>query len=714
MDDDIKLWKRRARSYQQSCCNSFCDRIYDRVNEEQLAFKVGYALYNAPTEIDEDTKTAVYTKAQESHITLVCDKIKSLHPTGENSFYISYLYIVIRLRNKKNDEGIQVLFRIPTFEEGKPILDNHNFIDPKPRRYETWNDYLRKNKLPKCDMCYPVNGIYSAIDGSVEIQFGKSPACDTRTAVFTSLDVSSTVLLVGATGVTLVSLAVPVAAPFVWGATATVLASGTYDTARNFYRLHDIKKHGESLGLKNPDSRSAWLSLAGSVVGMASIGTTALAKGVVATESAISRAGLMTLRVLNVSSLAISGIGVVNGIITLVMKRINGTLETADILQFTSACLFFLNALVTYNLACRLIEELAFSDLTNLFNLRENASFRAIKDIMEFNDLTTYSVLRQLVVGIRSLLSPDIGIDDLESLALTVNSLLMKRSTGTISKDKFFVEMIIIIHKIWKRYENVILSVIEDVKNTFKVSYWQEIIPRQASTNLEIPRQMCKEVDWVIETCGISHHSNEHRNLMTFARAFATTYGLTTDQEFINRFKFYCDCIVAQFREERENYENDLDSQVSDKDFVRSDFDRSYGIEDDKYKFFFNKALDKVNHPDFLGNIDELYENLPRIEESHTHVPYLQTTKSKIYTFCGPLNEKELTNDYYWDKASDLSGIKTDSKNSVMNRKNDLVVIQPISNSEVVDSETNQLLAIVIHTTYLNYCHMGLLVVILK
>ncbi|XP_046678381.1 uncharacterized protein LOC124366113 isoform X2 [Homalodisca vitripennis] len=657
MDDDIKLWKRRARSYQQSCCNSFCDRIYDRVNEEQLAFKVGYALYNAPTEIDEDTKTAVYTKAQESHIKLVCDKIKSLHPTGENSFYISYLYIVIRLRNKKNDEGIQVLFRIPTFEEGKPILDNHNFIDPKPRRYETWNDYLRKNKLPKCDMCYPVNGIYSAIDGSVEIQFGKSPACDTRTAVFTSLDVSSTVLLVGATGVTLVSLAVPVAAPFVWGATATVLASGTYDTARNFYRLHDIKKHGESLGLKNPDSRSAWLSLAGSVVGMASIGTTALAKGVVATESAISRAGLMTLRVLNVSSLAISGIGVVNGIITLVMKRINGTLETADILQFTSACLFFLNALVTYNLACRLIEELAFSDLTNLFNLRENASFRAIKDIMEFNDLTTYSVLRQLVVGIRSLLSPDIGIDDLESLALTVNSLLMKRSTGTISKDKFFVEMIIIIHKIWKRYENVILSVIEDVKNTFKVSYWQEIIPRQASTNLEIPRQMCKEVDWVIETCGISHHSNEHRNLMTFARAFATTYGLTTDQEFINRFKFYCDCIVAQFREERENYENDLDSQVSDKDFVRSDFDRSYGIEDDKYKFFFNKALDKVNHPDFLGNIDELYENLPRIEESHTHVPYLQTTKSKIYTFCGPLNEKELTNDYYWDKASDLSGV---------------------------------------------------------
>uniref|UniRef100_A0A1B6L2J9 DUF4781 domain-containing protein n=1 Tax=Graphocephala atropunctata TaxID=36148 RepID=A0A1B6L2J9_9HEMI len=716
MVEDLKLWKRRARSYQQSCCNSFGDRIYDRVDEEQLAFKVGYAIYNAPSEVNEENKTAVYTKAQESHIKLVCDKVKSLHPPGENTFYISYLYIVIRLRNKKNDEGVQVLFRVPKFEESKPILDNHDFIDPKPRRYETWNDYLRKNKLPKCDMCYPVNGIYSVTDGSVDIEFGKSPACDTSAAVFTGLDVSSTVLLVGATGVTLVSLAVPIAAPFVWGATATVLASGTYETARNFYRLHDIKKHGESLGLANPDSRSAWLSLAGSVVGMASIGTTAIAKGVVATESAISRAGLMTLRVLNVSSLAISGIGVVNGIITLVMKRVNGTLETVDILQFTSACLFFLNALVTYNLACKLIEELAYSDLTNLFNLRENVSFRAIKDIVEFNDSTTYSILRQLVLGVKSLFIPDISIDDLESLALKVYSLLLKKQSGAISVDKFLIETTFIVHTIWKRYENVIMSVVEDIKNTFKISYWQEIIPKQTSTNLEIPRQMCKEVDWVVETCGISNHSNEHRNLMTFARAFATTYGSTTDQEFINRFKFYCDCIVAQFREEREIYENELDSKSSETNFDRSDFDQSYGIEGNKHEFFFNKALDKVNHPDFLGNIDELYENLPRIEETQSQVPYLQTTRSKIYTFCGPLNEKELTNDFYWNKASDLSGFKTDCTNSVMTRRNDLVVIQPISNS-VDDPESNQVIeleALVIHTTYLNYCHMGLLLVILK
>jgi len=693
--------------------------VYDHVTAEQLEFKVGYALYNAPSEIDEENKTAKYTKAQANHIKIVCDKIKSLQTTSDGLYYISYLYVVIRLRNKKNDEGIQVLFRVPKFEEEKPKLDSHTFVDPKPRVYESWDGVLKKNKLPKCDMCFPTNGVYSVTDGIVNIQFGQSPACDTSTAVFTGLDVSSTVLLVGATGMTLASLALPIATPVIWGATATVFASGTYETARNVYRLHDIKKHRESLGLKNPDSRSAWLSLAGSFVGMASIGTTAIAKGVVATESAISRAGIMTLRVLNVSSLAVSGIGVVNGIITLVMKRINGTLEAVDIVQFTSACLFFLNALITYNLANRLIEELAFSDLTNLFNLRENASYRVIKDVMEFNDPSTYNVLRQLVLGIKSVFCPNINSDDLESAILVIVGLISNKMSGKIGWDKLGVEISIVLNKLWRRYENVIMSVLQEIKNTFEIPYWQQALPKQASTNLEIPRQMCEEIDRVIEICGISSHSNEHRNLMTFARAFSSSHGTTTDQEFLNRFKFYCDCIIAQFREERENYENELDSKSSEPNFDREQFDLNYGIKGNKCQYFFVKALDKVNHPDFLGNIDELYENLPRTEETNPRLAYLQSNMSSIYTFCGPLGEEKLSDKYYWEKAAALTGLRINEQNCTMktiNKKENLVIIQAKGSSKV--KEENEIYsgmeAILIQTSYTDNCHMGFLVLILK
>ncbi|XP_054264632.1 uncharacterized protein LOC128987678 [Macrosteles quadrilineatus] len=719
MDEDLKLWKRRARSYQQSCCNSLGDRVYDHVTSEQLENKIGYALYNFPSEVDKETKTSKYTKGQTYHIKLICDKIKSLQSPEDGLYYISCLYVVLRLRNKKNDEGIQILFRVPTFDEGKPKLDSHIFVDPKPRVYESWEGFLKKNKLPKCDVCYPMDGVYSVRDGIVNIQFGQSPACDTSTAVFTGLDVSSTLLLVGATGVTLASLAIPIATPFVWGATATVFASGTYETARNVYRLHDIKKHKESLGLKNPDSRSAWLSLAGSMVGMASIGTTAIAKGVVATESAISRAGIMTLRILNVSSLAVSGIGVVNGIITVVMKRINGTLEMIDIVEFTSACFFFLNALVTYDLASRLIEELACSDLTNLFNMRENASFRVIKDITEFNDATTYNVLRQLVLGIQSAFCPDIKLEDLESVILAIVSLLSKKESGSISWGKLGVEISLILQKIWKRYHNVIMNVIEKVKNTFEIAYWQYALPKQAITNLEIPRQMCEEVDRVIEFCGISSDSHEHRNLMTFARAFSASHGNTTDQEFLNRFKFYCDCIIAQFREEKEMYENELDSKSSEPNFDKEGFDKTYGIQGNKCQHFFVKALDKVNHPDFLGNIDELYENLPRTEESNPRLAYLQTNQSSIYTFCGPLGEKKLSDDYYWDKAATLTGLRINGENCTMtniNKKDNLILIQPKKVLEV-DEESQKLAkveSILIQTSFENNCHMGLLVLILK
>lgn len=262
------------------------------------------------------------------------------------------------------------------------------------------------------------------------------------------------------------------------------------------------------------------------------------------------------------------------------------------------------------------------------------------------------------------------------------------------------------------------MSVVEKIKNTFEIAYWQQALPKQTS-NLEIPRQMCEEIDRVIEFCGISNHSNEHRNLMTFARAFSACHGTTTDQEFLNRFKFYCDCIIAQFKEERENYENELDTKTSEPNFDREEFDQNYGISGNKCQYFFVKALDKVNHPDFLGNVDELYENLPRTEESNPHLAYLQSNKSRIYAFCGPLGEKKLSESYYREKASSLTSIRIDYENCTMNifnNKDNLVIIQPKSNIEI-DEENQRLTeieAILIRTTFTNNCHMGLLVVILK
>lgn len=710
MEESLKIWKRLARTFQQSCSNSLGDRMYDRVNEEQLALKVGYAIYNAPSEMSESNKTAVYTKKQQDHINLLCDKIKSLQPSNDGFYYFSCVYVVIRLRNKKEEVGVDVLFRIPQFANGEPCDNSYLFLDTKPRKYDSWDLYLKKNKLPKCDMCYPTNGVYST-GRVVDLTFAESNACNTRTTIFNVLDISSTALLVGATGVSLASLAVPIAAPVIWGVTATVIATGSYDAARKVYSLHDIKKHGESIGLKNPDARSAWLNLAGSVVGMASIGTTAVAKSVVATESAISRTGILTLRVLNVSSLAVNGIGVLNGIVTLIMKYVNGTLEKKDVVQFTFVCLFFVNAVVTYNVAAKLLEELASSDMKNLLNLRENSSFQVIKNITEFNDLTSLNILRSLISGFKSVFYPHINTEDMEVMILKVFVLILKLSSGKVSWNHFSQEMIYTLSKIWIKYQDVILKVIDEMKSTVPISSWEALLPHKKTANLEIPRIMCEEVDKVIQACGIAHQSTEHKNLVMFAKAFSDCRGLR-DGEFINRFKFYCDCIVTQFREEMEIYENWIDTKGAEQGFNRESFDESYGIEGRLENCLFARALDKISHPDFSENMDELYNNLPKPEIEDTKLPFLQATKSRIYTFCGPLNERFLDDTFYLSRASYLTGFKFDSINSLLRRKDNFVFIQPKPDHPT--SEIAELEAIVMNTSFINQYHMGLLVLLLK
>jgi hypothetical protein len=83
--------------------------------------------------------------------------------------------------------------------------------------YKTWQDYLENNTIPECVLCYPRNGVYSAVNGDVEVEFGISPAGRTGAKVLQGLDIGGTVLSVGAAGTLIAGLFWPVALPFVAG-----------------------------------------------------------------------------------------------------------------------------------------------------------------------------------------------------------------------------------------------------------------------------------------------------------------------------------------------------------------------------------------------------------------------------------------------------------------------------------------------------------------
>jgi len=66
-------------------------------------------------------------------------------------------------------------------------------------------------------LCFPRNGVYSAVNGAVEVEFGISPAGQTGAKVLQGLDIGGTVFSLGAAGALIAGLLVPVALPVVAG-----------------------------------------------------------------------------------------------------------------------------------------------------------------------------------------------------------------------------------------------------------------------------------------------------------------------------------------------------------------------------------------------------------------------------------------------------------------------------------------------------------------
>lgn len=92
-------------------------------------------------------------------------------------------------------------------------------IDHDGRMYKNWEDYLQNNKLPKCTMVYPKDGIYQCNpnykiteqSSTVWIEVKDSPACSLKDTIVKICDNVSNVLTLSATvGLGVTSLFTPV------------------------------------------------------------------------------------------------------------------------------------------------------------------------------------------------------------------------------------------------------------------------------------------------------------------------------------------------------------------------------------------------------------------------------------------------------------------------------------------------------------------------
>ena len=206
--DDMLQWKDLTKEKQQEYCDSphivnwrECN-LSDISNLKEI---FGFPLSCAPEEETVENFT---------NISKIFASIEtSMKKRAVENILVSVLFVLV-----KAEDGYVKLPVIKLLEHNANTQqDNNIYIDFCGRVYKNWEDYLKNNTLPKRPICYPKNGVYSAVNGDVEVEYGISQAGKRVRKVLRRLDIGGTVLGAGAAVVGIAAFCFPVALPVVAG-----------------------------------------------------------------------------------------------------------------------------------------------------------------------------------------------------------------------------------------------------------------------------------------------------------------------------------------------------------------------------------------------------------------------------------------------------------------------------------------------------------------
>jgi hypothetical protein len=206
--DGILMWKKEAVKKQQDCFDllgTHMWREFEPSHYGNLKREIGFALFGVPEEepcaiLNEGTG---YTNEKLKEINKIFVIIQNCMQKHNNPMKICVSFLFVFGKIEDNCITVPVI-QIPHFKQNINL-----FIDSCGRVYEGWKDYLDSNTIPECVLCYPRNGVYSAVNGAVEVEFGISPAGRTGAKRLQDLDTAATILNVAATGAIILDLFVP-------------------------------------------------------------------------------------------------------------------------------------------------------------------------------------------------------------------------------------------------------------------------------------------------------------------------------------------------------------------------------------------------------------------------------------------------------------------------------------------------------------------------
>jgi len=364
---------------------------------------------------------------------------------------------------------------------------NSYFIDHVGRVYDDWNNFLEENILDRMWICVPKNGLYSD-SGDQEIEFydqtkkGEIVQAVDKLSTVTNITTSLT-MLTGAImsftplapfGIALMTASAIVGAP-----------SAVYGTGRSISRLVDRGRHDQSISLANAEARSCWISTVASVLSFGTMAsTTSLATK--AANGIIVTAGVRTFCTsLNVTSLSMNGIGIINSIFEVANKKPED-ITAFDILQLTTSIFFFTNSLVNFKTANNIVKDAQKATIDSMRNnLNDDVSKKNFDSLLR-NTKKQSGRMHGSADFIRAVKHIDNKNDFFEAIGLSSN-------TGTV-KAKFNREGLVNINNELIIHPKAFMQInesqrIEILKHSSEL-YNKKITVEQFNKNVQ---KICKE-----------------------------------------------------------------------------------------------------------------------------------------------------------------------------------------------------------------------------
>lgn len=605
-------WREKTTTSQHNFAACFCDRTWDQFSlpddEEFLWKKIAYAIAGPPSSEKDE-----YPQDKKDQIKLLQTKcIEHSRKQGFSDVCISFLFV-----HAYKDDKIQLVVPLIRLRrsDGKNPTSSY-FIDHTGRVYENWQDFLDANVFNGWWICVPKDADYAfSDDGTVKLTFSDQTK---RGKVLEVVDTAASVTGIAASVSTIAGIvlgfvfppAAVVSVALLIGGAVTGATSGAYATGRSIGTLVDRSQHDESINpFASGEARACWLTTAASAFSVVAMGSSAAL-------SQTAKAGLLAsseLRAvctaLNITTLSVNGLGVINGFYEVSKKK---EFTSLDVLQLTTSLFFFTHSLVNFKTASTIIKNAqheAIAAHKSEVARGNRAAFDAIhrghqemvepgrvrvmhgnrEFIRQLNKIDNkrdfFKALKvvglggnQLNVNQEFVVDPKAFLQMSEKQRLDILKHTNDLQNGSITEAQFYKNVGSISKEYRFRFERQRKQALEKIKEGFKVNSVEDIrIGERAIFHGSEPRDMDR-LNQVLTEAG----KNYDRDHLEVARAMADKYGCKDVTDF---------AAVAEYAIRKTNEEaTRLKGQTSKPKQLQ-------GVKDVDY--FFNKAAEK-----FLKNVE--------------------------------------------------------------------------------------------------------------